>query len=404
MGHDRVEFRLGGPRRARRKLPAALPKLSLATFIGRHDVMQLVGGVGALEELAEPRALQPGIARKVENDVDPGCQQRQDVRRQRLAEASRVRHVAWNVDHLARKQRRDEVILLQPHGVITGRKLPRKGGLPRGHFSAEEDQRPWSLRHPGKHLIIRYDHEVNGLVRLGQPQDGDLDTLRGRITELEAALRERGDMVSEVQADLAAFRIRYRQEVGLLHEELDDLERRLAEAELGEISQRLEEAGAPADAPADVPSEALPRFTTDAIRRLFRDVAKAIHPDLAPDAPARDRRHALMIEANQAYALGDEQRLRSILQAWENSPEAVNGSDDEAARLRLVRRIAQIEAQLNLYAAELAALRDSSLWKLKAMVDEAAAQNNDLIADMVRRLKRDILVTRNRLEAMLWQS
>ena len=240
-------------------------------------------------------------------------------------------------------------------------------------------------------------------MRLGQPQDGDLDTLRVRITELEATLRERGAMLSEVQAALAAFRIRYRQEVGLLHEELDDLERRLAEAELGEISQRLEEAGAPTDAQGDVPSEALPRFTTDAIRRLFRDVAKAIHPDLAPDALARDRRHALMIEANQAYALGDEERLRSILQAWENSPEAVNGSDDEAARLRLVRRIAQIEEQLNVYGAELAALRDSSLWKLKAMVDEAAAQNNDLVADMVRRLKRDILVTRNRLDAIQWR-
>ena len=244
---------------------------------------------------------------------------------------------------------------------------------------------------------------MNGLVRLVQPQDGDLDTLRVRITELEAALRERGAMLSEVQADLAAFRIRYRQEVGLLHEELDDLERRLAEAELGEISQRLEEAGAPTEAPTDGPSEALPRFTTDAIRRLFRDVAKAIHPDLAPDATARDRRHALMIEANRAYALGDEERLRSILHAWENSPEAVNGSDDEAARLRLVRRIAQIEEQLNVYGAELAALRDSSLWKLKAMVDEAAAQNNDLVADMVRRLKRDILVTRNRLDAIQWR-
>lgn len=240
-------------------------------------------------------------------------------------------------------------------------------------------------------------------MRLGQPQDGDLDTLRVRLTELEAALRERGAMLSAVQADLAAFRIRYRQEVGLLHEELDDLERRLAEAELGEISQRLEEAGAPTDAPADGPSEGLPRFTTDAIRRLFRDVAKAIHPDLAPDALARDRRHALMIEANQAYALGDEERLRSILQAWENSPEAVSGSGDEAARLRVVRRIAQIEEQLNVYAAELAALHDSSLWKLKAMVDEAAAQNNDLVADMVRRLKRDILVTRNRLDAIQWR-
>ena len=240
-------------------------------------------------------------------------------------------------------------------------------------------------------------------MRSGQPQDGDLDALRVRISELEAVLHERGARLSQVQADLAAFRIRYRQEVGLLHEELDDLERQLAEAELGEISQRLEEAGAPTDAAVDAPSEALPRFTTDTIRRLFRDVAKAIHPDLAQDALARDRRHALMIEANRAYALGDEERLRSILHAWESSPEAVQGSGDEAARLRLVRRIAQIEDQLHVYAAELAALQDSSLWKLKAMVDESAAQGNDLVADMVRRLKRDILVTRNRLEAMLWK-
>ena len=240
-------------------------------------------------------------------------------------------------------------------------------------------------------------------MRSGQPQDGDLDALRVRISELEAVLHERAARLSQVQADLATFRIRYRQEVGLLHEELDDLERQLAEAELGEISQRLEEAGAPTDASVDAPSEPLPRFTTDTIRRLFRDVAKAIHPDLAQDALARDRRHALMIEANRAYALGDEERLRSILHAWENSPEAVQGSGDEAARLRLVRRIAQIEDQLNVYAAELAALQDSSLWKLKAMVDESAAQGNDLVADMVRRLKRDILVTRNRLEAMLWK-
>jgi hypothetical protein len=248
----------------------------------------------------------------------------------------------------------------------------------------------------------QYDLSVTTLVRSGQPH-GDVDALRLRLTELEAELSEHGAVLSQVQANLAAFRIRYRQEVGLLHEELDELERQLAEAELGEISQRLEDAGAATDAPADALPEALPRLTTDAIRRLFRDVAKAIHPDLAQDALARDRRHALMIEANQAYALGDEERLRSILQAWENSPEAVQGSDSGSARLRLVRRIAQIEEQLDAGAAELAALQDSSLWKLKAMVDESAAQGKDLVADMVRRLKRDILVTRNRLEAMLWK-
>ena len=107
-----------------------------------------------------------------------------------------------------------------------------------------------------------------------------------------------------------------------------------------------------------------------------------------------------MVEANHAYALGDEERLRLILQAWERSPEAVQGSDTEAARLRLVRRIAQIEEELEIYAGELAALQASPLWKLKAMVDDASSRGKDLVGDMVKRLRRDILVSQNRLDAM----
>jgi hypothetical protein len=107
-----------------------------------------------------------------------------------------------------------------------------------------------------------------------------------------------------------------------------------------------------------------------------------------------------MIEANKAYALGDEEQLRVILQAWERSPEAVLGSDPEAMRLRLVRRIAQIEDQLETIAQDLAALKDSPLGKLKTMVDEAAATGKDLVRDMIGRLKRDILVATNRLEAI----
>lgn len=208
--------------------------------------------------------------------------------------------------------------------------------------------------------------------------------------------------LAQAQADLAAFRLRYRQEVGLLHEELDELERAIAEAELGELSKLV--TGGSSDttaAPAPQPEPAA-RFTSDAVRRLFRDVAKTIHPDLARDQEARDRRHSLMIEANRAYALGDEERLRSILEAWERSPEAVPGSDPDAMRLRLVRRIAQIEEQLQVHAGELTVMQDTPLWKLKTMVDTAAARGNDLVADMVRRLKRDILAARNRLDAMQW--
>jgi hypothetical protein len=149
-------------------------------------------------------------------------------------------------------------------------------------------------------------------------------------------------------------------------------------------------------------SAPLPRFTSDAVRKLFRDVAKAIHPDLAQDQVTRDRRHTLMIEANRAYAQGDEERLRWVLEAWERSPEAVRGSDPEATRQRLLRRIAQVEEQLDAYANELASITASPLGQLKAMVDEASARGKDLMAETIARLKRDILVARNRLDAIRW--
>lgn len=241
------------------------------------------------------------------------------------------------------------------------------------------------------------------LVRSPQPHDEDIDRLRARLAELDAVLGQRVDELAQAKSQLEAFRIRYRQEVGLLHEELDELERSIDQAELGELSKRVEEGGSePAAPPPDAQSESAPRYTSDAVRRLFRDVAKTIHPDLARDEATRDRRHTLMAEANRAYALGDEDRLRWVLQAWERSPEAVQDSDPDAARLRLTRRIEQVEEELTVCAADMAALKDSALWQLKTLVDEAAAQGRDLVADAVRRLRRDIMAARNRLDAMKW--
>ena len=226
--------------------------------------------------------------------------------------------------------------------------------------------------------------------------------MRARLADCEAALDARRTEVARVQGELAEFRLRYRREVGGLHDELEELERAIAELELGEFARRLDEEGhdgaSTATLPPDQPARAL---TSDAVRRLFRDVAKAIHPDRASDED-RDRRHTLMVEANRAYALGDEERLRRILEAWERSPEAVQGRDADAARERLARRIAQIDEQLLACEGELAALTELPLWQLKTMVDEAAARGKDLIADQVRRLKRDVVAARNRLDAMRW--
>jgi hypothetical protein len=241
---------------------------------------------------------------------------------------------------------------------------------------------------------------VTILVRSGATKEDDLEALRARLAELEAVLGGRRTELARVEAALNAFEIDYRRRVGILHERLDKLELEIAEAELGELSQRLQ--GEPAN-PNQRPAAATaapPRFTSDAARKLFRDVAKAIHPDLAGDESARDRRHMLMVDANRAYADGDEEQLRAILVAWERSPDAVPGNDPEAVRVRLVRRIGQVDEQLESLAGDLVALRESPLGKLKAMVDDAAASGKDLVRDVVGRLKRDILVATNRLDAM----
>jgi hypothetical protein len=244
------------------------------------------------------------------------------------------------------------------------------------------------------------------LVRPEPPAD-DVDALRARIAELEAVLDGRAADVDRINRELDMFAALYRQQVGTLHEQLDELELDIAEAELGELSKKVAEGGAGeaegrTGEPATPPTrpEPAPRFTSDAVRKLFRDVARAIHPDLAHDEHTRDRRHALMIEANRAYALRDEEQLRKILEAWERSPEAVQGSDPEAIRSRLERRLAQVEEHLETHARDLAALQASPLFELKTMVDEAAAKGRDLLADMVSRLKRDITVATNRLDAM----
>jgi hypothetical protein len=250
---------------------------------------------------------------------------------------------------------------------------------------------------PGR---VRYHDRVTTLVR-SRPPAHDLEELRAQVAELEAVLGERAAEADRINRELDMFAARYKQQVGTLHDQLDQLELDIAEAELGELSKKVAEGGSgPSAAPSVVPPQSAPRFTSDAVRKLFRDVARAIHPDLAGDERTRDRRHALMIEANRAYALGDAEELRRILEQWQRSPEAVKGSDAEAMRMRLERRLAQIDEQLDIYDRGLAELRASQLFELKTMADAAAVRGRDLVADMVTRLKRDIMAAANRLDAM----
>jgi hypothetical protein len=134
------------------------------------------------------------------------------------------------------------------------------------------------------------------------------------------------------------------------------------------------------------------------LKKIFRELARTIHPDLAVNDPARLRRHSLMAEANRAYAERDEDRLRLILHAWHGQAEAVDPHETEDQRA--IRRVAWLEDRLRAIDAEFADLETSAICQLKRKIDAARAQGWDLLAEMIAEEQRDVRRASARLSSV----
>src|SRR5215213_7153289 len=226
--------------------------------------------------------------------------------------------------------------------------------------------------------------------------------------------RERG--LASFRNELHAFETTYRKALGSRYARLD------------ELADRLDETAAPADDPDgpgpedDGPAERYPgqglpggqnwawgerepdkeperrAVVGEDAKRLFRQLARLIHPDLAADPQERERRTNLMVAANDAYEQGDVAALERLLEEWHASPEAVTGSGAAAELERTIRRVAQVEAQMRRIDDELAELEASAMGWLRRRVEKAAREGWDLLAHMVRELDRQISEAQLELE------
>lgn len=254
---------------------------------------------------------------------------------------------------------------------------------------------------------------MNYLVKSRSPEEQELKNKRAQLKRLEARLAEKELDLATLSAELAAFESRYLHMVGILYFELDEILLKIAEVnvrlhpEKVEVQKRAAEAAARAQETAEAvgrareleeqqtPEEFEP---SEDLKKLYRDVAKKIHPDLASDENERQHRNDLMAEANRAYKDGDTERLKSILREWETCPEAVKG-DDIASRLdRVDRKIEKIKTRLEAIRQERVRLILSDLYKLKHKVEKAAEMGRDLLSEMANRVEGDIAEARRNLE------
>ena len=81
---------------------------------------------------------------------------------------------------------------------------------------------------------------------------------------------------------------------------------------------------------------------SEGLKKLYREVAKQIHPDLSGDEEDKNRREKLMTEANLAFENGNDEKLRQILRECESSPESVKGQGIAAELIRTIRKCTRI--------------------------------------------------------------
>ncbi len=229
--------------------------------------------------------------------------------------------------------------------------------------------------------------------------DREAARLRDRLAEIEVEQ-------ATLEAELAAFNSDYMRIVMTVMLDVQELEARI----LALVAAR---SGASDDAEAAHSARervnettahirAIPKtpgpIPTGDIKKLFRDAAKRMHPDLAADEEARGHAEAFMKRLNTAYRAGDAEAIVNLLGQWEASPFGGGGDDDDAARsARAARRVGALGDAVARAQQRLDDLRASELAQLLERVMAAAAAGGDLLADMRRDAEAALVQARARL-------
>jgi len=244
--------------------------------------------------------------------------------------------------------------------------------------------------------------------RLKTPEEIELDRKRSELAQFQEQLADRERVVRTLKTEIRMFEQVYEEILGTRIAALEELEWQL-NGLLG-VNNPVDDANPASHGDTFAYSshrtdllddeETAPGVTQKSLKSLYREVAKAIHPDLASDDVERQRRQELMAVANQAYETGDRFVLEDILSDWEQGPEVVSGLDVAMELVRVIRQIARARQNIHALNLQVDELKATDIYSFKLRVDDALADGIDLMAEMAATVDLNIAKTQKRLAAL----
>ncbi len=257
------------------------------------------------------------------------------------------------------------------------------------------------------------DYHSREIEKIKTPEEKELDKKREILKRLEYQLADKELNLSTLMTELHYFELKYLKIVGCRYAELDEIEAKIAELlakkrpeDFG-LRDRADEARSRANKSSSEINEEVISFneTTkfnppEQIRKLYREIAKRVHPDLATDSSDHERRNGYMSDAIQAYQEGNESRLQQILEDWESSPESIEGDGIGNDLVRIIRKIDKAEKRVLEIDTEIQELKKSEIYQILSEVQKAEEENRNLLDEMATKLDRDIERAKIRLSVL----
>ncbi|MFI5684498.1 hypothetical protein [Streptomyces sp. NPDC051636] len=254
------------------------------------------------------------------------------------------------------------------------------------------------------------------------------ERLERAVRAAEQALIEYEIAVETFRVEVENFSRLHEQRLGPMYARLEELDARIAEARAArtgdpEDIRRADEARARVMPIPGVEellhgwmdgdgllSEAVAMLTDQAVRppqrvrpseearKLYRELARKSHPDLAQEEAERGRREEFITRVNAAYARGDEALLRELAEEWAAGPALAERLPSPAEELYArLEWLAQRKELLTLVARE---LEDSAI---ASMLRLAPDDPDALLEEIAERLRKDVAEREAELAALLAQ-